>query len=327
MEKDKEKKTKGGKKDPEKKDQKAPEAETPATPAVVVVPDELPVPDQFKSKLTRAQVDIIKNTIAKGASDDELKMFLYVCERTKLDPFSKQIHLVPRWDSKQGKEVRTPIVGIDGLRSVAERTDNYAGNTDPIFDGETTIKYTEVTWKGKNKTEAEATMSVPTRATATVKKVVHGVICDFTATAEWSEYYPGDKGGIMWRKMPKNMLGKCAEAKALRKAFPMVMSGLYVAEEMHQAQVAAPADPNQASAAAFEKAKIGMQRLSSVEQAEEFKGKVADSDKYTATQKKELTKIIDDRIKELKKAPPKTEDEPEDPAMDALDEALGGTGE
>ena len=57
----------------------------------------------------------------------------------------------------------------------------------------------------------------------------------WSATARWSEYYPGDQQGHMWKKMPNRMLEKCAEALALRKAFPSELSGLYVREELDQA--------------------------------------------------------------------------------------------
>ena len=65
--------------------------------------------------------------------------------------------------------------------------------------------------------------------------MVAGVVGNFTATARWSEYYPGKSQGFMWDKMPHTMLGKCAEALALRKAFPSQLSGLYTGDEMAQA--------------------------------------------------------------------------------------------
>lgn len=285
---------------------KKPEPETVETKPIVVVEPIQPVevPQDFApKKITRNQVEIIKTQIAKGASDDELKMFLYVCERTGLDPFTRQVHLVPRWDGKLGKEVRTVIVGIDGLRSIAERTNSYAGNDDPIFGDDKEISFNEVVYEGKNKKEVPKKMMVPNQATVTVKKIVQGVIASFTATAKWDEYYPGDKGGIMWRKMPHNMLGKCAEAKALRKAFPAVMSGLYVAEEMHQAGVGVQTPEQKAAAnqnAVFAKAKKNLEALTDKAKLEDYRGKIEESDKYTEPQKVELLGIIDKQLEGAK---------------------------
>ncbi|MES2216661.1 MAG: phage recombination protein Bet [Patescibacteria group bacterium] len=264
-------------------------------PTVPVVAEGQPlIPKDFKSQLSRAQVEVIKEQFAKGATDVELKMFLYVCQRTGLDPFSKQIHLVPRWDSRLGKEVRSVIIGIDGLRSVAERTGAYAGNSDPIFDGETIEEVVKTDYKTKKETTTSHT--VPSRATVTVKKVVQGVICDFTATAEWSEYYPGSKGGIMWIKMPKNMLGKCAEAKALRKAFPAVMSGLYVAEEMQQAVAVASPEVVQSD---YDKAEGMIKKIGKVDDLTSLESKIEGSKKYSDEEKKRLLKVIANRIIEL----------------------------
>lgn len=254
------------------------------------------VPQNYKSKFTRNQVEIIKSQIAKGASDDELKMFLYVCERTGLDPFSKQIHLVPRYDGRLGREIYTVVIGIDGLRSVAERTGAYAGNDDPIFGDDKEIEFKETVWEGGAKKEVAKKMFVPTQASSTVRKIVQGLVCPFSATAKWDEYYPGDRSGMMWRKMPHNMLGKCAEAKALRKAFPAVMSGLYVAEEMHQAGVGTAASPEQQQAALFTKAKANLLKVTEEAKLKEYKDGFEKSDKYTDEQKSELVEIINKKL-------------------------------
>ena len=158
--------------------------------------------------ITPAQVDLIKSQIAVGATDDELKLFLHVADKSGLDPLSKQIYFIKR----SGK--MTIQTAIDGFRSIADRTGQYVGSSDPIFEG-----------KGEK----------PDKATVTVNKVVQGVMGSFTASARWSEYYPGKGQGFMWDKMPHTMLGKCAEALALRKAFPAQLSGLYTGDEMAQA--------------------------------------------------------------------------------------------
>ncbi len=265
----------------------------------LVIPEGQPlVPKDFKNQLTRKQIEVIKEQFAKGATDVELQMFIYVCQRTALDPFSKQIHLVPRWDSRLGKEIRSVVIGIDGLRSIAERTGAYAGNTDPHFEGEVEAEIVKKDFKTKK--DIISHFPAPGRATVTVKKVVQGVLCDFTATAEWAEYYPGGRGGIMWVKMPKNMLGKCAEAKALRKAFPAVMSGLYVAEEIQQAVVqASPEGENKD----YERATGMIQRMTKVDDLESLKDKLEGSKKYSKTEKKEMLSLIDKQILSLQPLP------------------------
>ena len=105
---------------------------------------------------------------------------------------------------------------VDLLRSRASDTGDYCGNEDPTFE------YLEGAPEPK----------LPIAATVIVWKMVQSTRCPFTATARWKEYYPGDKQGFMWRNKPHVMLGKCAEALALRKAFPKQLAGLFVAEEL-----------------------------------------------------------------------------------------------
>jgi len=159
------------------------------------------------------KVDLIRKMAAQDATPDELKLFLYQASRTGLDPLARQIYFQKRYNKSRNRFELTIITGIDGYRLVADRTGQYAGNDDPVFDDE----------------------EHPRKATVTVYKIIGTVRCPFTASARWDQYYPGDAQGFMWRKMPHLMLGKCAEALALRKAFPAELSGLYIKEEMDQA--------------------------------------------------------------------------------------------
>lgn len=185
--------------------------------------------------LTRDQVALLVRTVAKGASMDELGLFFNVAKRAGLDPFTRQIHLVPR-QAKQSDgryvTVRTVQVGIDGYRAIAERTKQLAGIDDAIFDDGKAYE------PGKEPAN-------PSKATVTVYRMVDGNRVSFTATARWKEYYPGDKIGYMWKKMPYGQLAKCAEALALRKAFPNDLSGLYIHEEMEQAEPVAVEEPKE----------------------------------------------------------------------------------
>jgi phage recombination protein Bet len=168
---------------------------------------------------TNEQVELIKRTIAVGATNDELQLFLHQAKRTGLDPLSRQIHFVKR------KDKGTIQTAIDGYRLIADRTGKYAGSDDYLFD-EGIPQYLHMIGKRGN----------PVTATVTVYKMCDGSRTAFTATAAWGEYFPGEAQGFMWKKMPYLMIGKCAEALALRKAFPAELSGIYTNEEMMQAQ-------------------------------------------------------------------------------------------
>lgn len=178
------------------------------------------------------RLEPLKNALGiQDLNQGEMQLFAMVAHRTGLDPFTRQIYAIKR----DGRV--THQTGIDGYRSVAERTTQYAGSEEPTYEpcpcGEKPADH-------------------PALARVVVHRIMPGGhVIDQVGVARWHELKPAPgqsgKGDAMWQKMPFNQLSKCAEANALRKAFPRVLEGVYVTEEMEQA---GPAQNGELAAAA-----------------------------------------------------------------------------
>jgi len=178
---------------------------------------------------TEAQEQMIRDMFAPTASELEFRVLISIARARRLNPLLSQIHFVKRrqkikeqdnqghwierWEEKWSCQV-----AIDGLRSKAEETGRYDGQDEAEFDRE------------------------DGQLVARVRVYRKGISRPFVGVAYWNEfvqtYGRGDRAEPtrMWAQMPRHMLAKCAEALALRKAFPEELAGLYTPEEMGQAE-------------------------------------------------------------------------------------------
>lgn len=149
----------------------------------------------------------------------ELQLFAMVSARLALDPFARQLFAIRR----QGR--LTFQQSIDGYRSTAARTGEYAGSEEPV--------YGERIQPDDAARRAGWLKPWPESATVVVRRLLPGgTILTQSATAWWDEYVPGPPNDFRWKQAPRAQLAKCAEALALRKAFPYVLADVFVAEEM-----------------------------------------------------------------------------------------------
>ena len=192
-------------------------APPPKTTALAVAPAKEIKPCVLRDE----QVALLKRTVAKGTTDDEFQLFLWVARKHKLDPMTRQLHCVKRWSNQLNEHVMAIQIGIDGYRSMAARYPDYGGIDEPEFE------YDE-----KKKGPDNPAGLVLARVRVWKKGFDHPTV----GIAFWDEYKPdfSKPQSFMWKRMPKGQLAKCAEALALRKAYPD-LADIYTDDEMDQA--------------------------------------------------------------------------------------------
>ena len=176
-----------------------------------------------------ALVAVLESSLYPGAAHQSIEMVLGYCEAAKLDVMLKPVHIVPMWDGKAKRMRDVVMPGIGLYRIQAARSGQYAGVSDPEFGEDVTAKV------------GSRELTYPKSCKVTVRrKMADGSVAEFSAVEFWLENYAtaGKRDGqidhspnAMWARRPYAQLAKCAEAQALRKAFPEV-GAQPTAEEM-----------------------------------------------------------------------------------------------
>ncbi len=183
-------------------------------------------------------MQILSSSLYPGANHASIRLVLGYCKAAGLDPMQKPVHIVPMWDGKAGQMRDVVMPGIGLYRTQASRSGEYAGVSEPDF--------------GPDVTEDIGGMTVIFPAwcrISVMRRLPTGEVVAFTAKEFWKENY-AVKGGkdksvapnAMWSKRPYGQIAKCAEAQALRKAFPEIGSQP-VAEEMEGKTMTVDAEP------------------------------------------------------------------------------------
>lgn len=176
-------------------------------------------------------IEVLGSSLYPGAQLKSIKMVIVYCKAAGLDPMQKPCHIVPMWD-KTAKAMRDVIMpGVGLYRTQAARSGALAGIGEPEFGAIETIDL-----------DGEK-FSVPSSCRVVVKRLLsNGAIGEFSAIEYWIENYANAgkdasgkvsmKPNAMWRKRPRGQLAKCAQAQALRMAFPEMTGSAPTADEM-----------------------------------------------------------------------------------------------
>lgn len=171
-------------------------------------------------------IETLEASLYPGASHNSIKLAIGYCKASSLDPMQKPVHIVPIWDKNAGKMRDVIMPGVGLYRTQAARSGQYAGMSEAEFGPDVTENL------------AGVTVTYPQWARVIVKKLLPtGAIAEFSAKEYWKENYATAKRdtlapNAMWKKRPYGQIAKCAEAQALRKAFPESVGAAPTAEEM-----------------------------------------------------------------------------------------------
>lgn len=209
-------------------------------------------------------IKTLQASLYPGAHADSVRLVLSYCRAQRLDPMQKPVHIVPMkvkvGTNDDGKAIYADrdvvMPGIGLYRSQASRSGQHAGTSEPEFGPTRTLTFTDEVWEdngrgSRTKTRVEMKVDYPEWCRVTVRRQIGVAVADFTAVEYWIENYAtagrySEAPNAMWRRRPRGQLAKCAEAQALRKAFPEFGSEPTAEEiegkpiDLDERQIAAP---------------------------------------------------------------------------------------
>ena len=179
-------------------------------------------------------MSVLRSSLYPGATDASIKLVIGWCKAQEKDPLKKPVHIVPMWDKKARAMKDVLMAGVGDTRTDAARTREYAGIAPATWGEMVDFTYTP---EDNGRKLQPITIKIPEWCEVTVYRMVQGEKCAFTSgRIYWEESYAtvgkSNAPNSMWLKRKRGQLEKCAEAMALRRAFPEAVGAQPTAEEM-----------------------------------------------------------------------------------------------
>ena len=199
---------------------------TPAPPARLTADPALPEAVARRG-VSEAAWRTLCDNLYPGANPRSVLMVVDYCAARQLDPLKKPVHIVPMRVKVNGEYMWRDVVmpGVYEHRITAQRTGEYLGHSRPEYGPVIEV----------------LGVSAPEWCTLTVYRWnafladrVSFPVCVYFREVVATTSNKGGREAVndRWSRAPIQMLTKCAEAAALREAFPEELGGQHTDDEL-----------------------------------------------------------------------------------------------